>query len=108
MMSTDQHIDAFARAVRYHYANNPNTWTVVKVGAGAWRVINAAGDAVTSNLPRKSDAEREASPNGMFHRRWSETDRWYRGLSTDHRNRPLTIDEQDTVNTIINNHEGAN
>lgn len=88
---------SFESSVRYHFANPPESWTVRKAAERRWHVVNAAGDVVDSFTTRK-DAEAELARDGdRYGRIWRDRDAWYRGTSTDPRNRALSGEEQRIV-----------
>lgn len=60
-----------------HAANTPDTWTVVKVGAGAWRLTDREGSTL-DRFTTKRDAE-EARESGTLRRLYDEEGRWYAG-----------------------------
>lgn len=90
----------FETGLRYHLANNPDTWHVVKRAERCWHVVNGAGDSVGGSSTTKRHALELLQGNG-YRRSWLERDEWYRGTSNDPRNRAFAADEQAIIDRVL-------
>jgi hypothetical protein len=96
---TNRALAAFEDAVRHHFANPPETWTVRKVADRYWAVVDQDGNTIeTTSTKKAADAARTA---GRYVTYWHERSAWYRGTDTDPRSRELTPDERSVVATVF-------
>lgn len=91
----------FEKSVRYHFATPPSGWTVEKRDARRWVTVNQFGDTVNTYPTRKAATEDLAT--SPYARIWRERDAWYRGTSTDPRNRAFTDDERAVIASVLAN-----
>ncbi|WP_331758027.1 hypothetical protein OG225_41920 (plasmid) [Nocardia sp. NBC_01377] len=92
-------LQAFERAVREHLKHPPTEWTVERADTRRWRVVNHRGSTITTRTTKK--AAQEAIDDSAERRGFEEKCAWYRGESTDPRNRALTAEEKAIVATVL-------
>jgi hypothetical protein len=91
---------SFENGVRYHFANGPETWHVVKRAERLWYVVNGSGDTVTSETSKRAATELLVG-NNLYRRIWIERDEWFRGTSRDPRDRQFTPAELEIIARVI-------
>lgn len=89
----------FEESVRYHFSTPPTGWTVEKRDARRWVTVNQFGDTVNTYTTKR--AALEDLTTSPYVRIWRERDEWYRGTSTDPRNRPFTADEAAVIASVL-------
>ncbi|WP_280248363.1 MULTISPECIES: hypothetical protein [Nocardia] len=93
------HMQAFERAAREHLQHPPTEWTVKRITARRWDIVDHRG-ATMATRPTKKAAH--AAINDSTERRiWDENCAWYRGESTDPRVRQLTADEKAIITRVL-------
>lgn len=90
---------SFETGLRYHFANGPETWHVVKRAERSWHVVNGAGDTVEYATSKRDATERLNT--GSYRHIWRSKDEWYRGTSRDPRNSQFTDAEQSIIVRVL-------
>ncbi|MEU7631771.1 hypothetical protein AB0C34_17535 [Nocardia sp. NPDC049220] len=96
---------AFERAVREHLQHPPAEWTVKRIDARRWYVVDHRGATIARRTTKK--AAHEAIEDSTERRIWDDNCAWYRGESTDPRVRQLTADEKAIVAQVLAEIGGA-
>ena len=90
---------AFERAVREHLQHPPTEWTVKRIDAQRWYVVDHRSATIAARTTKK--AAHAAIQDSTERRIWDDNCAWYRGESTDPRVRQLTADEKAIVAQVL-------
>lgn len=90
---------AFEQAVREHLQHPPTEWTVKRITARQWYVVDHRDARIAVRTTKK--AAHAAIDDSTERRIWDENCAWYRGESTDPRTRQLTTEEKAIVAAVL-------
>lgn len=90
---------AVEQAVREHVQHPPTEWTIKRITARPWYVVDHRGARIAVRTTKK--AAHAAIDDSTERRIWDENCAWYRGESTDPRTRELTTDEKAIVAEVL-------
>ena len=90
---------AFEQAVREHLHHPATEWTVKRITARQWYVVDHRDARIAVRTTKK--AAHAAIDDSTERRIWDENCAWYRGESTDPRTRQLTTEEKAIAAAVL-------